>query len=649
MKEPGPRKDADPHPPTERSSGNRPTAFAPTTPLSGELAHALNRVSHEAETIAAPASLRAPSRGPSPLGERYRVGDVIGAGGMGEVRLFKDQWIGRDVAMKTLHADVAARGDAKSRFLREIRVQGQLEHPSIVPVYDLGEGPGGELFFTMRRIRGMTLAAVLEGLARGDAELERRFSRRKLLTAFSQICMVIHYAHTRGVIHRDLKPGNIMLGDFGEVYVLDWGIAKIVGVEDGDALLEDHESTGSGRIIGTLGYMPPEQATGEALDPRTDVYALGVILFEMLTLESLLSETQPIKALKLITGGVDARPSRRRRGADVPPELEAMCVRATARAMADRFDSARSLSDAIERYLDGDRDLERRRELATGYADAADGLLTQATREGAPPSEAQTERNEAFRTVLKALALDPDHARAQRTLGKLLLEPPREMPPAAEAERAAMRIDERAEGAKLGHRAFVSFLLAFPLMFAAGVKSWPLVGGGGAVIVMAALFSRWMYKERKVGTREFVVILSLAAILVVIQGTWLGPFVLMPMAATITTSVFALYGDRRQRWATLVAGASMILLPFVAELVPGVPKGYSFVDGGVMLHPRALGLPPTLTTIGLLYTNVGYVLLPAIFLTRLKDTLSVAEDRIFLQAWTLKQLFPHAGDAPDPA
>jgi serine/threonine-protein kinase len=631
--------------PTRVPERSGATAFAPTTPMSSELARSLVREAGregEAETVVAPASLRAPSRGPEPLGQRYQAGDVIGAGGMGEVRLMKDQWIGRDVALKTLHGDVAARADARNRFLREIRVQGQLEHPSIVPVYDLGESAAGELYFTMRRVRGVTLASVLDGLSKGDADLEKRFSRRKLLTAFSQICMVVHYAHSRGVIHRDLKPGNVMLGDFGEVYVLDWGIAKIVGVEDGDGLMEDHDSTGSGKVIGTLGYMPPEQATGDELDARTDVYALGVILFEILALEALLSETRPMQALKLITQGVDARPSLRARGADVPPELEALCVRATAREKADRFESAKALSDAVERYLDGDRDLERRRELASGYAETATDLVERATREGADVAVAQRDRNDAFRTVLKALALDPDHASAQRTLAKLLLEPPREMPPAARAEREAMQLDERAEGAGLGFRAFVSFLLAFPLMFVAGVKSWPLVGGGGAVIVVAAIVSRWMHRERQVGTGPFALLLALSAVLVVIQGTWLGPFVLMPMAATVTTSVFALYCERRHRIYTLAAGAAMILLPFLAELVPGIPKGYSFTSAGVVLHARALELPSTLTTIGLLYTNVGYVLLPGLFLTRLKDTLSVAEDRIFLQAWTMKQLFPSA-------
>src|SRR6185437_2587400 len=133
----------------------------------------------------------------------------------------------------------------------------------------------------MRRIQGVTLADVIDGLARGDEQLTARFSRRKLLTAFSSVCMTVQYAHSRGVVHRDLKPQNIMLGEYGEVYVLDWGIAKVL--EGGEELSE------VGRAIGTLGYMAPEQARGGVVDGRADVYALGVILFEILAGEHVLA------------------------------------------------------------------------------------------------------------------------------------------------------------------------------------------------------------------------------------------------------------------------------------------------------------------------------------------------------------------------
>src|SRR5262249_17778837 len=138
---------------------------------------------------------------------------------------------------------------ARRRFLHEARVQGQLEHPSIVPVYDLDLDEQGRPFFTMKRVRGLTLERVLERLREDDPDVVKRFSNRKLLTALAQVCLRIDYAHARGVLHRDLKPGNIMLGDFGEVYVLDWGLAKVVGEEEADGEAESIPGT-MGPVVG---------------------------------------------------------------------------------------------------------------------------------------------------------------------------------------------------------------------------------------------------------------------------------------------------------------------------------------------------------------------------------------------------------------
>ncbi|HEV8321841.1 MAG TPA: serine/threonine-protein kinase, partial [Myxococcota bacterium] len=256
------------------------------------------------------------------FGGRYEVGAVIGEGGMGQVRAVGDRRIGRRVAMKVVRAGQGSRSDARARFLREARVQGQLEHPSIVPVYEMGKTPEGAPYFTMRRVCGATLAEVVEALRAGRVDAAQRWSRRRLLTAFSSVCLTMHYAHTRGVVHRDLKPGNVMLCDFGEVYVLDWGLAKIAsgaaddgareGEADGagsaqsgeggsarseqgarapagpagiDAPLHESARTVDGELMGTPGYMAPEQVTGRAqdVDARADVYALGAILFELLT------------------------------------------------------------------------------------------------------------------------------------------------------------------------------------------------------------------------------------------------------------------------------------------------------------------------------------------------------------------------------
>ena len=159
---------------------------------------------------------------------RYRMESVIGRGGMGEVVSARDEQIGRAVAIKRMTSDDPSPA-AIARVLREARIQGRLEHPAVVPVHELWRDGRGQPFFVMKQLTGTTLFDVLARIEAGDAETIARFSRQHLLRAFAEICLAIEFAHTRGVVHRDLKPTNIMLGDFGEVYVLDWGIARVIG------------------------------------------------------------------------------------------------------------------------------------------------------------------------------------------------------------------------------------------------------------------------------------------------------------------------------------------------------------------------------------------------------------------------------------
>lgn len=231
--------------------------------------------------------------------------------------------------MKVIRPGHGSRSDLRARFLREARVQGQLEHPAIVPVYDLGVDPNGASYFTMKRVRGMTLEAVLDGLRKRDPDATIEYSRRKLLTAFGSVCLAIDFAHARGVIHRDLKPGNIMLGGFGEVYVLDWGVAKLGNVPEPQmanlvhAPLTTGGGTAIGAVLGTPGYMPPEQMLGGDLDARSDVYALGAILFEILTLELLHPQSKVNEIIASTLKGADTSPARAP-DREIPPELEAI-------------------------------------------------------------------------------------------------------------------------------------------------------------------------------------------------------------------------------------------------------------------------------------------------------------------------------------
>ncbi|MEI8256433.1 MAG: serine/threonine-protein kinase, partial [Deltaproteobacteria bacterium] len=293
----------------------------------------------------------------APITERYDAQGMLGIGGMGEVRLVHDRRIGRDVALKVLRDSAARDPNAVARFLREARIQGQLEHPTVVPVHDMALDAGGMSYFTMKRVRGLTLTNVLARLTSGDPGTAARFSRHRLLTAFCSVCMAVDFAHQRGVVHRDLKPENIMLGDHGEVHLLDWGVARLIS-EQRENVAPDADvhatpqGTAFGSVVGTPGYMAPEQAAGDVMrvGPASDVYALGAILFEILTLQPLHAGDTVVALLSATLQGADARAALRAPDAGVPPELDAICQEATRLEPADRLASARVLCERIERY-----------------------------------------------------------------------------------------------------------------------------------------------------------------------------------------------------------------------------------------------------------------------------------------------------------
>ncbi len=292
---------------------------------------------------------------------RYQLRREFGRGGQAVVWLAHDEHIGRELAMKMLAPGAGSslgsrsKGSATVRFLREARVTGQLEHPSIVPVYELGEREDGSLYYTQKLVRGRTLRAALDG-CKGLPD------RLALLSHFADVCNAVAYAHGRGVVHRDLKPENVMVGEFGETVVLDWGLAKVTGHADpsdtlhGTPVVEaPADATRAGAILGTPLYMSPEQAMGklELVDERSDVWALGAVLYEILTGRPPFLGQNPTQVLFKVANA-PLEPVRKH-CVDAPPELASVAERALSRDRAQRYATARALAGEVAAWQSGAR------------------------------------------------------------------------------------------------------------------------------------------------------------------------------------------------------------------------------------------------------------------------------------------------------
>tara|TARA_R110002072_G_scaffold273413_2_gene434308 strand:- start:42479 stop:44563 length:2085 start_codon:yes stop_codon:yes gene_type:complete len=312
---------------------------------------------------------------PQPTGDRrqlqsrFRLIRKLGQGGLGNVWLAQDEKLNRTIAIKEMNAAALAAPDSWHRFHREAEITGHLEHPNVVPLYLYGtDSNTGEPFYAMRFVGKRTLAnAIEEYHDRMEAGETGAVCLHRLLSVFLDICQAVAYAHSRGVVHRDLKPDNVALDNFGQVIVIDWGLAKVL--EDGelatkltsDALLSESAllQTMQGEAIGTPLYMSPEQAAGDLdkIDYRTDVYGLGAILFSILTGKAPHENSVAGKASDLVSVlkviAASEPPSASDYGKCVPKELEQICLKAMARKQHMRFRSAENLASALESWMAG--------------------------------------------------------------------------------------------------------------------------------------------------------------------------------------------------------------------------------------------------------------------------------------------------------
>jgi serine/threonine-protein kinase len=440
-----------------------------------------------------------------------------------------------------------------------------------------------------------------------------------------RLCQAVAVAHASGVLLNDLKPALIGVGLFGEVNLVDRGSATPLGAS-------------GAKVTGTPAYMSPEQARGETdgLDGRTDVYSLGAILFEIVYREPLHEGPGAAAKMSSTLVGPEMRASRRTHGADVPPELEALCAKACALDPDYRVPSARALADAVERFLDGERDDERRKEIAKVHVEKATAL---AARADAGEADARTE---ALRELGRALVLDPTHGPALSALESMLVHVPSPPPREAQEEIARAELSQRRGVLRATAMRHAFWALLGPLMFV----TLPLRDGtlaAGMLAIVLALFALTVFVWRaRAGSRPWwFVLVGSTAVTIGLLSSLFGPFVFVPSLAATYTIFYAPQTTVRERNFLHAVLALAVLLPGVLGELGVVPRLATFLpDGSMVVRSPIFGFEEGGTLLILLVSNLLLVVVPGTIGGRFFERLRTLEARSIVQGWYLRQLLP---------
>ena len=563
----------------------------------------------------------------------YVPGETIGRGGMGEVIVAYDTALDREVALKRMKGSAPSR-DAIARFMREAKVQARLDHPSIVPVHEVGTDSNGQPYFTMKRLVGTTLAQ----------RLEQGGPVQPLLRAFVDVCFAIERAHSRDIVHRDIKPSNVMLGDYGDVYVIDWGVARVLktkrtstmfaAVDTLDPENAVDDETAVGAILGTPGFMPPEQLRGDDVGPAADVYALGALLFEILAGEPLHPPGKP--AISATLTKPTQSPAQRRPDRGIAPELDALCVAALAEAK-DKRPGARELADRVQRFLDGDRDLERRKILAREQLEIALEAFADPAR-----------REEAGQAASRALALDPESSEAAKLVSQLILEPPKQIPPELATALDAEEIELNKQRGRSATYAFLSLWVMLPVfLLLQYVRSVPQLIALYAVVTGMAVIS-WDNGRRGKTPTWLTMTGNLAVALMFSRLT--GSFILtMGLICGQTLALSSRSFVASRSWPMLLWIGAATLIPFSLEWFGVIESTWRMTPDGIVSHGTIMHTVRNSDVIVLAFSQTALALVVGLFAMSVTRAREAAQRRAFIQAWHLQQLMPKSVRDSNPA